>query len=396
MTKRIRDGLARQKVLDTKISGIENSIPHIRGYSLSDLVKNSTFEETTYLLLHEELPNKQEYSLFLDKFRAMREDIPEILHKQMEVFKGGEYYTNVLVNCFSALASEIGTELYPTKEKLIDYAMKTIVITPTLLAWHVRKRKGEKAIMPKKDLDHSNNFYYMCYGKVDRRISSIIDKIIIGSCENELSVSTFSARVTASARPQFFDAVVSGLSAFKGYRHGTAMDQVRKELEFLSSNGQDIDKFYRDKAEHNELRFGFGHRVHKNKPDERVLTLKKGAEKAYKILGGRLFPVAKKIEEYLAEKGEGANADFYLPPLLDSLHLNDFEVSAVVLLGRIAGMSAHIVEDMSGGKSRPLFRPRAEYNGALNRKYVPMKNRQKENRFSITHNLLNLCSLVRL
>ena len=87
MTKRIREGLARQEVLDTKISGIENSNTHIRGYSLSDLLANSTFEETTYLLLHEELPTSQEYSLFLNKFAKMRGGIPDILHKQMNVFK---------------------------------------------------------------------------------------------------------------------------------------------------------------------------------------------------------------------------------------------------------------------------------------------------------------------
>ncbi len=375
MTQRIRHGLARQKVLDTKISGIENSSPHIRGYNLCDLVENSTFEEITYLLLHNELPNSQEYASFLDKFRAKRAEIPEVLHKQMNVFNGGEYYINVLINCFSALTSKIGQELYPTNEKLIDYAMTAIAITPTLLAWHIRKGKGKEPIMPRKDLNHGNNFYYMCYGNKNKRIGSVIDKIMTGSCDNELPASTFAARVSASARPHFFDALVSGLSTFKGYRHGTAMDQVKKELEILSSNGEDIDKFYRDKSENNEIRFGCGHRVHKNKAEGRVLFLKQGAKKAYRILGGGLFPITERVEKYLAEKSEQTNVDFYLPSLLDSLGLNDFEVSLIPLSGRIAGISAHIIEDMSGRKSRPIFRPRAEYTGILNRKYLPIKKR---------------------
>jgi len=377
MSNRIRTGLARQKVLDTKISGIENSSPHVRGYHLTDLVKNSTFEETTYLLLHDKLPNSQEYSLFLDKFREKRAEIPDILHKQMKVFKGDEYYINVLTSCFSVLASEKGQELYPTEEKLIDYAMTAIAITPTLLAWHIRKGKGQEPIMPRQDLNHGNNFYYMCYGKKNKRFGSVIDKIMTGSCDNEMPASTFAARVSASARPHFFDALISGLSTFKGYRHGTAMDQVKKELEFLSSDGEDIDGFYRNKAYNNEIRFGFGHRVHKNKVDGRVPSLKKGAKKAYKILGGSLFHITEKVEEYMTEKGERTNVDFYLPSLLDSLGLNDFEVSLIPLLGRIAGMSTHIIEEIGSGKSRPIFRPRAEYTGVLNREYLPMKKRNR-------------------
>lgn len=35
-----------------------------RGYSIHDLAVHSTFEETTYLLLHGELPNANELSAF--------------------------------------------------------------------------------------------------------------------------------------------------------------------------------------------------------------------------------------------------------------------------------------------------------------------------------------------
>ena len=54
-------GLRGVKVADTKISHVdgENGILIYRGYRIEDLAKNSTFEETAYLLLHDELPDEE-------------------------------------------------------------------------------------------------------------------------------------------------------------------------------------------------------------------------------------------------------------------------------------------------------------------------------------------------
>ena len=52
-------GLRGVKVADTKISDVdgENGVLIYRGYRIEDLARNSTFEETAYLLLYDALPN---------------------------------------------------------------------------------------------------------------------------------------------------------------------------------------------------------------------------------------------------------------------------------------------------------------------------------------------------
>src|SRR5512134_3107355 len=54
-------GLRGEAVADTKISNTdgENGILIYRGYRIEDLAKNSTLEETAYLLLYDALPNDE-------------------------------------------------------------------------------------------------------------------------------------------------------------------------------------------------------------------------------------------------------------------------------------------------------------------------------------------------
>jgi len=59
-------GLRNIPIADTKISFIDGDKGKLiyRGYDILDLTKNSTFEETCFLLLHDKLPTKNEYDDF--------------------------------------------------------------------------------------------------------------------------------------------------------------------------------------------------------------------------------------------------------------------------------------------------------------------------------------------
>ena len=59
-------GLRNIEVADTKISCIDGEKGKLiyRGFDILDLTKNSNFEETSYLLLHDELPSKSVYNDF--------------------------------------------------------------------------------------------------------------------------------------------------------------------------------------------------------------------------------------------------------------------------------------------------------------------------------------------
>jgi len=63
-----KHGLRNIEVADTKISYIDGQKGKLiyRGYDILDLTKNSNFEETCFLLLHDKLPTKNEF----DDFRS--------------------------------------------------------------------------------------------------------------------------------------------------------------------------------------------------------------------------------------------------------------------------------------------------------------------------------------
>jgi len=78
-------GLRGIEVADTRISKIDGEKGKLiyRGYDILDLTKKSNFEETAYLLLHDDLPTKEEYTEFLDKLTEAR-----LVPKQMQTNMG--------------------------------------------------------------------------------------------------------------------------------------------------------------------------------------------------------------------------------------------------------------------------------------------------------------------
>ncbi|MEM3144082.1 MAG: citrate/2-methylcitrate synthase, partial [Candidatus Nitrosotenuis sp.] len=77
-------GLRDIEVADTKISDIDGERGKLiyRGYDILDLTKNSTFEETSYLLLYDKLPTKTEYEEFKQRLIDAR-DMPRQMQSNM-------------------------------------------------------------------------------------------------------------------------------------------------------------------------------------------------------------------------------------------------------------------------------------------------------------------------
>ena len=73
-----------------------------RGYSIHDLAQHSTFEETAYLLIHGELPKRDEFSRFRDELVRARQ-IPPAVVELIGKIKDGHPMA-VLRTAVSALA----------------------------------------------------------------------------------------------------------------------------------------------------------------------------------------------------------------------------------------------------------------------------------------------------
>jgi len=169
-------GLRNIEVADTKISYIDGQKGKLiyRGYDILDLTKNSNFEETCFLLLHDKLPTKNEFDDFRSELVNAR-----IIPKQMQINMGNWNKDAGTMYDLQALVAAYGgyyDEEFSTKEASYRRAVNLIAKVPTIVSsWH-RIRNGKKIVDPNSDLCHAANFIFMLNGeKPDPELERIFD-----------------------------------------------------------------------------------------------------------------------------------------------------------------------------------------------------------------------------
>ena len=151
-------GLRNIEVADTRISFIDGQKGKLiyRGFDILDLTKNSNYEETCYLLLHDELPTKDEYNDFRTKLSKAR-TIP----KQMQINMGNWRKDADPMDALQAFVAAFGgyyDEEFSDKEASYERAINLIAKIPTIVAsWH-RIRNKQEIIHPDSNLSHAANF----------------------------------------------------------------------------------------------------------------------------------------------------------------------------------------------------------------------------------------------
>jgi len=253
---------------------------------------------------------------------------------------------------------------------------KTIRIfakTPTAIAAFFRARKGKNVIPPKKNLTFSENFFYMCFGKVPgKEMIKAFDVSLILYAEHSFNVSTFTARTITSSLSDIHGAITGAIASLKGPLHGGAneevmhmMDKIRKPENALKWINKTLDK--------KEVVMGFGHRVYK-KGDSRVPTMEKYFKKVSKIKSDKkfvkIYDIVKKV--MIERKNIYPNVDYPTGP---TYHLMGFDTdffTPIFVISRITGWSAHIMEQHAANK---LIRPLSKYSGPDHRKVMLLNQR---------------------
>jgi len=159
-------GLRNIEVADTKICSIdgENGKLIYRGYDILDLVKHSTFEETTYLLLFGELPSTKNLKDFAHRLTEAR-SLPEPIVQNLMVRPLRARPMDVLQSSVSNLPDyDINME-DDLKEANIERAIVLISKIPTIVAAWDRIRKGLQVVSPREEGSHAANFLYMLRGE---------------------------------------------------------------------------------------------------------------------------------------------------------------------------------------------------------------------------------------
>jgi 2-methylcitrate synthase/citrate synthase II len=370
----IKKGLVGVIADETKVSEVMPDINSLtyRGYAVQDLAEACAFEEVAYLLLNGELPNKSQLVKFQEEERNNRE-ISSNLKKVIQSYPKNAHPMDTTRTSVSHLGLEDSEVTKNTIEANYKKFIRIFAKTPTAVAANFRTRKGLDIIDPKKDLSFSENFFYMCFGKVPSKdVVKAFDVSLILYAEHSFNASTFASRVITSTLADIHSAIVGGISALKGPLHGGANEAVM-EMFFDIKEPENAEKYILNKIKNKDLIIGFGHRVYK-KGDSRVPTMTKYYYKTAEFYKNEKFPKISKIleETMIKEKNIFPNLDFPSGP---TYYLMGFDVdffTPIFVITRITGWSAHVNEQL---KDNRLIRPLSKYTGSVHRKVQPIDKR---------------------
>ena len=380
-------GLRNIPIADTKISYIDGEKGKLiyRGFDILDLTKNSNFEETCFLLLHDHLPNQKEFDEFKNNLRESR-PIAVQMQKNMKNWRKNADPMDVLQAFVAALAgyyNEQGT----AKEVSYQRAINLIAKIPTIIASWERIRNDKEPIQPDPDLSHSGNFLYMLNGeKPDRELERIFDVCLILHADHTFNASTVAAREVASTRAHMYSAVSAAVGALSGELHGGANFEVMKMLLDIKTE-EKVEKWVQTKMEKGERIMGMGHAVYKT-VDPRSMVLKELSKKLSKKTSLPWYAITEKIENVTASfmkkhKGKDIypNVDLYSASLYYMLKIPMDLNTPIFAISRVAGWTAHVIEErFAEAAPKPmLYRPKAtyvgKYDGPQGCKFIPIENR---------------------
>lgn len=188
---------------------------------------------------------------------------------------------------------------------------------------------------------------------VQRRHVHIIRAALILCADHELNVSTFTARCVASAAGSPYGAVIAGLAALEGAKHGGTTARVETLWDALR-RARDLRAALVERLRSGEAIEGFGHKLY---PD--------GDPRATVLLdllpSGKHAAFARDLAATVrAELGDAPNVDFALVAAARALGLPNGAALTLFAIGRTLGWIGHVIEQY---ERDAMIRPRAKYVG---------------------------------
>ena len=374
MSDEVKKGLLGIVVDETQVSKVMPEINSLtyRGYAVQELCEMCRFEEAAYLILNGDLPNSIQLRKF-EKEEKSNRDLTKNLNEIIKHMPKKSHPMDVARTAVSVMGLEDKDTTNNSPEANMRKAMRIFAKTPTALAAFYRIRKGKKIIKPKKNLSFSENFFYMCFGKVpSKEIVKAFDVSLILYAEHSFNVSTFTARTITSSLSDIHGAITGAIASLKGPLHGGANEEVMHMMNKIKKPENAL-KWINNALDKKDVVMGFGHRVYKS-GDSRVPTMKKYFKKVAKIKKDKKFSKIYDIVEkvMIERKNIHPNVDYPTGP---TYHLMGFDTdffTPIFVTSRITGWSAHIMEQHAANK---LIRPLSKYNGPKHRKVLLLNQR---------------------
>ncbi|MDZ5143735.1 bifunctional 2-methylcitrate synthase/citrate synthase [Microbacterium testaceum] len=375
----IKKGLAGVTVDETAVSKVNpdtNSLLY-RGYPVQELAATQPFEAVAFLLWNGDLPDaaqladlrstERRHRALADDVRAAIDLLPTSAHPMDEVRTAvsviGARETAGISNVMDAVG---------TPEENLERSIRLWAQLPAVVAYGQRRRRGEKLVEPRDDLDYAANFLWMTFGdEADEVVVDAFNRSMILYAEHSFNASTFTARVIASTLSDLYSAVVGAIGALKGPLHGGANEAVLHVFTEIGS-AENVGPWLDTALTAKRKIMGFGHRVYK-RGDSRVPTMKAALDTLVEHYDrpdvAALYDALE--SQFVERKGIYPNLDYPSGPAYDLMGFDTLTFTPLFVAARVTGWTAHIREQQA---SNALIRPLSAYVGPDERHvegYVP-------------------------
>jgi citrate synthase len=363
----------------------EKGILEYRGYPIEQLAEKSSFLEVSYLLIHGELPTKEQYDAWVHEI-TYHTFVHENVRSFMEGFRYDAHPMGMLLASIGALST-----FYPESRDIADpdnrhmQVVRLIAKMPTLGAWSFRHAQGKPYVYPDNDLSYTANFLGMLFKmseskfEADPRLVKALDVLFILHADHEQNCSTNAVRSVGSSQVDPYSATAAGIAALYGPLHGGANESVLRMLRRIGSV-DNIPDFIDGVKNGKEKLMGFGHRVYKNF-DPRAKIIKKACDDVFEVTGvNPLLEIAQELErialedEYFIKRKLYPNVDFYSGLIYEALQFPPEMFTVLFAIGRTPGWLAQWLE-LVQDKEQKIARPKQIYTGARTLDFVPASER---------------------
>ena len=373
---------------------------YYRGISVRDIIRGFMkderfgFEETTYLLLFGNLPDKQQLDDFIRMIGNFRR-LPSSFVRDIVLKSPSEDIMNTLARSVLFLYAYDDAPNDLSVPNVLRQSLELIALFPMLLVYSYNAKRyyidGDGLVIhrPKKNLSTAENILYMLrddrkYTQLEARVLDVA--LVLHAEHGGGNNSTFTTHVVTSSGTDTYSAITAALCSLKGHKHGGAnlkvmgmFDELKREVKDWN-NDDEITAYLqklldKEAFDRSGLIYGMGHAVY-SISDPRAQIFKKYVEKlAAEKQMEREFALYSSVERLAAEliakkrriyKGVSANIDFYSGFCYSMLGLPLELYTPLFAAARMSGWSAHRIEELINANKiiRPSYlnvHPRTDY-----------------------------------
>ncbi len=263
----------------TYIDG-DAGILRYRGYPIEQLAQQSTFLETSYLLIYGALPSAEQLDTFKRDIR-MHTMLHEDLRRFFDGFPRDAHPMAVLSSAVSALSTFYQDSLDPFDDRQVEIStIRLLAKVPTIAAYAHKKAVGQPFMYPDNSLGFIDNFLRMTFGvpaepyEVNPVLSKALNQLLLLHADHEQNCSTSTVRLVGSSHANLFASVSAGINALFGPLHGGANQAVMEMLQNIHAQGGGVNTFIRQVKDRQDgvklMGFGQEDRARRVRAVERV------------------------------------------------------------------------------------------------------------------------------